>query len=437
MATLNISKGLTPVLKSSWSRTLAAYGTTQAVLAVGAFARIPLLVASVAATGYGSIVAFSGLCIVVIAIADGLAQTTRAITAERPSPNFGRYNRIQNMASLFALFAVSSLLAGAAVALVLSPSPDNPWAAALACIGLAATSLVGGPAKGLLEATGRTAQVHLLQTSTTVVGLPVLFAAIFLSPSLVAAAAATGFGLALPYLSYWVVAGRTLKTAKVRLRHKLYGLSRTRRTREYRSVKNMAIWSWSNSLNYAFDASIVGLIAGMAAASEFGLASRIMTLAMLLSLALNPLITARVSSWRTSFNYGELLHKVGALSLWIGLTSIVLSAISVVLGPWLAGLLSHNQIDSPLSLYIALAIFATTSAVTAPLMGLFAGAGGAKFRAKASAILAIANICLSIIFTLHIGVSGPIISSTFTLIVLSAILWAKMKSDPHKIMERY
>lgn len=437
MATLSISKALAPVLKSSWSHTLAAYGTTQAVLAAGAFARIPLLVAAVAATGYGNIVAFSGLCVVVIAIADGLAQTTRAMTAERLTPNFGRHNRLQNVATSFALVTMSCFLGGAIVALIISPSPDNPFAAALACLALSATALSGGPAKGLLEGTGKTAQVHLMQTSTTVVGLPLLLAVLHFSPSLVAASAVTGLGLALPYISYQIAASRILKAANVRLRHRIYGLAHLRRIAELKSVVSMTTWTWSNSLNYAFDASIVGLVAGAAAAGEFGLASRIMTLAMLLSLALNPLITARISSWRTRYSYRPLLRRVGRLTLWIGIASLAASSVSVALGPWLAGILSHHQIGGPVALYIAIAIFATTSAITAPLMGLFAGAGGAKFRAKASAIMAIINLGLSVVLTISFGTSGPVISSTITLLALSSLLLIRMKNNPQSIMERY
>lgn len=437
MVALKVSKALSPMLASSWSQTLAAYGTTQAVLAVGAFLRIPLLVAAVAASGYGSIVAFSGLCVVVIAVADGIAQTTRAMTAERPSPNFGRYNRIQNLASSVGMVAVAFLLGGGVLALVISPSADNPWAAALLCLGLSATAMFGGPAKGLLEATGRTARVHLLQTSTTVVGLPLLFAVLFVSPSLVAASAVTGLGLALPYLTYLITARTIIRTAKIHLRRTLYGISRVRRIKELKSVKSMTVWTWSNSLNYAFDASIVSLVAGTVAAGEFGLASRIMTLAMLLSLALSPLITARVSSWRTTSGLNALLQKVRRLSIYIGLASIALGTASVILGPWLAGVLSHDQIDSPLSLYVALAVFAFASAVTAPLMGVFAGTGGVKYRAKMSAILAVANVCLSLVLTVFVGISGPIISSTLTLCMLSTILVIRIKKHPLTIMERY
>lgn len=437
MVALNLSKVLSPMLASSWSQTLSAYGTAQAVLAVGAFLRIPLLVAAVAATGYGSIVAFSGLCVVVIAVADGLAQTTRAITAERSSPSYGRYNRIQNLALSVGLVTTSLLLGGGIFALVIEPSGDNPWAAALLCLGFSASAIFGGPAKGLLEGTGGTARVHLLQTSTTVIGLPLLFAALFFSPSLVAASAVTGLGLALPYLTYLIAARRILGQAKIHLRPAIYGISRLRRLREIKSVKSMTIWTWSNSLNYAFDASIVGLIAGTVAAGEFGLASRIMTLAMLLSLALNPLITARVSSWRTTSSLDTLLRKVRRLSIYIGLVSLALSTTSVILGPWLAAILSHNQIASPLFLYISLAVFAFASAVSAPLMGVFAGSGGVKFRAKVSAILAVVNLCLSVILTFLFGIGGPVISSTVTLCILSCFLISKIKRNPQTIMERY
>lgn len=437
MVALRVSEALPKAFKSSWSQTLAAYGTTQAVLAVGAFLRIPLLVASVAATGYGSIVAFSGLCVVVLAVADGLSQATRAITAERSTPNFGRLNRLYGLASTFGVVTVAGFLGSGTVALMISPSGDNPWAAGLLCMGFSATALFGGPAKGFLEGTGKTALVHLLQTSTTVLGLPLLFVVLLISPSLVTASAVTGLGLALPYLAYLLAVRKSLRSAGIHFRYPLYGPRSLSRVREVKAVKSMTVWAWSNSLNYAFDASIVGLVAGTVAAGEFGLASRVMTLAMLLSLALNPLITARVSSWRTSHNLQVLLAKVRRLSLLIGLVSLVVCMMSIALGPWLAGLLSHNQIASPLSLYLALAVFAFSSAVTAPLMGVFAGAGGAKFRAQVSAALAVVNVCLSVILTITVGINGPIISSTTTLILLAVILLVRIRQQPQTIMEKY
>lgn len=437
MVALSFPKALSPILSNSWSQTLAAYGTSQAVLAAGAFMRIPLLVAAIAATGYGIIVAFSGLCVIIIAVADGLAQTTRAMTAELSSPNFGRYNRIQNLASTVGLTVVLVLLASGVAALSISPSADNPWAAAFFCLGFSATAIFGGPAKGLLEGTGGTALVHLLQTTTTVIGLPLLFLVIFLSPSLVAASAVTGLGLALPYLAYIVAARKSLKRVQIRLRRAFYGFSLLRRVDELKSVTSMTIWTWANALNYAFDASIIGLIVGTVAAGEFGLASRIMTLAMLLSLALNPLITARVSSWRAVGNIHLLLRKVRGLSLYIGLVSLVLCAFSVMLGPWLAAILSHNEIASPLFLYISLGVFAFASAVTAPLMGVFAGAGGATYRAKMSAILAGVNLCMSVVLTILFGIAGPVISSTICLCILTCLLLSRIKQNPHMIMERY
>ncbi|WP_432393355.1 lipopolysaccharide biosynthesis protein [Pseudarthrobacter sp. L19] len=425
------------VVRSPWGHTLAAYGTSQGVLAAGAFARIPLLVSAVAVSGYGSIVAFSGLCVIVIAVADGLAQTSRVMVAERATPNYGRYNRLLNLArslsvAIFLLFVILAIIAAC-----YSPDLDNPWVAAFCCLAFSSTSLLGGPAKGLLEATGKTAQVHLLQTSTTLIGLPLLLAALALSKSLVVASAVTGLGLALPYLCYLVVAQRILRSKDVRVRKDFYLFSQARRVKEIKPVLNMTVWTWANSLNYAFDAAIVGVVAGATAAGEFGLASRVMTLAMLLSLALSPLITARVSSWRTERNYSYLIKKVTRLTFVITVASLILSATSVAVGPWLEGVLSQHKIASPFTLYAALAVFATASASTAPLMALFAGVGGARFRARAAAALAIVNITLSILFTILWGPPGPVFASTLTLFVLAGVLVMKLRSNPSLIMERY
>lgn len=437
MVPVKLGRALTPVVSSPWSQTLFAYGTSQAALAIGAFLRIPLLVAAVAASGYGSIVAFSGLCVVVMAIADGLAQTTRAITAERVSPDFGRYSRLHNLALSVGSAIVLGFLAASILRLVLARDSNDLWASGLICVALSAVAVFGGPAKGLLEATGKTAQVHLLQASTTIIGLPLLVLALHFSPSLFSASAVTGLGLALPYLAYSVASRGVVSKARVNVRRRFYGVASMLKVKELKSVKSMTVWTWSNSLNYAFDASIVGLVAGTVAAGEFGLASRIMTLAMLLSLALNPLITARVSAWRTTAPLDLLLVRVKRLSLYLGVISLVLCSVSVALGPWLASVLSHDQIHSNRSLYISLAIFAFLSAITAPLMAVFAGVGGVKFRAQVSAILAIVNVCLSVLLTLFLGIIGPSISSGITLSVFAIVLMIRIKMNPNSVMERY
>lgn len=437
MVLVKIRSAVAPIVTSSWSQTLYAYGTSQGILAVGAFLRIPLLVAAVGASGYGSVVAFSGVCVVVMAVADGLAQTTRALIAERTSPDFGRYNRLHSLAWSLGLVMTTVFLTVGVLRLLISKASDDIWASALICVGFSALAVFGGPAKGLLEATGKTAKVHLMQASTTLIGLPLLIAVLHFSQSLVAASAVTGLGLALPYLAYNLTSRRVFHNAGVTLRRNFYGIRNMLRIREMKSVRSMTVWTWSNSLNYAFDASIIGVIAGSAAAGEFGLASRIMTLAMLLSLALNPLITARVSGWRTTVPFNVLLKRVRRLSAYLGLMSLVLCSVSIALGPWLSSLLSHGEIQTNISLYVSLAVFAFLSAITAPLMAVFAGVGGVKFRAQVSAVLAVLNICLSVLLTMFFGIIGPSVSSAITLCIFAIVLVARIKTSQDSVMERY
>ena len=119
------------------------------------------------------------------------------------------------------------------------------------------------------------------------------------------------------------------------------------------------------------------------------------------------------------------------------LLAIAMTALSIVVAGPISKILSHGEITAPRSLYIWLGIFAVTSAATAPLMALFAGTGGAKYRARMSAICAGVNVALSFGLAHVYGAAGPAISSTISLILLSIILLIRTKRIPQSLIERH
>lgn len=422
--------------RSQWTRTLASYGTSQGIIAVGAFARIPLLIAHLGTSGYGTILVVSGFAVLFIAIADALAQATRSAVAEQTGLAAQRHGGFAVIANtlgwtLFGLGLVSGIWMMASDSEAPAVIPAAIW-----CLTGASLSILGGPAKGRLEGTGRTALATGLQSLTTLVGLPALLIVLWFFPSLELASLVTGIGLAMPYLAAIVFAGRAEFSGRRRFLH-WAGFDYLKKSAEGQTVRHMLVWSWANALNYAFDAAIVAAVLGQLAAAEFGLASRVMTLAMMLSLALNPLIATQVATWRADGDLGLLLRKSRRLAIVLGGLALLVCGCAIAVGPWLARLLSDGQIRGELSLFIALGSFAALSAVTSPLMALFSGVGGSRFRASASAIAACANFVLSIVFTHLIGVSGPSVASSLALAGLSVVLLVRVRKSPASILTTF
>ena len=424
-------------LRGPWIRTVSTYGLAQLVLAIGAFARIPLLITDLGAAGYGTIVAISGLAIVVLAVADGLSQTTRVVLIDLGPGGRREAGDLQRQANTLGLLVVVAIALSAVVTYLSSAPLRSSILAGLLCVLGASLAIFGGPSKGVLESREQTASVNLMQTSTTIVGLPILILALYLSPTIEVAAAVTGVGLALPYLASTLLAVFRYWRPE-RLGGEPLGLFATFKdlcvSSRAKGIRQMVVWAWANSLNYAFDALIVALVVGTIAAADFGLASRIMTMAMLLSLALAPLVTARVARWRLVFSAFDFRKKLKDASLKLMAGSAVVVAVSLIIAEPLADWLSNGEITPQFSLFAWLGVFAVLSAATMPLMAAFAGRGGSAFRTGASVACAVLNVAISISLTGQLGPIGPVIGSVVGLCCLSTVLLIRARNRPDLLL---
>ena len=423
------------VLLQPWFRTLGAYGTAQLIIALGAFARIPILVDDLGASGYGVVVSVGGLAIVFIAIADGLAQATRVRIIELGAEGYIAAQKIQRLANTLGFLLFMALCVVAGISFLFSDELNLLVFAASVCLLFACLGIFGGPSKGVLEALGRTATANLMQTSTTLVGLPILIAALFLSPTLEIAAAVTGLGLAMPYLTSILFARGKMSAepALIRRRHPFDSPRQLLNSETAHNIWLMVFWAWANALNYAFDALIVAVIASPEAAAEFGLASRIMTMAMLLSLGLSPLLTATVTKWRMSLNPSDMRTRLWKASAMLLSAAIVLVAFSLIIARPLSRWLSHDEIVPGWSLFVWLSVFAILSAVAMPLMAAFSGRNGVAFRTRIALICSGINIAVSIWATMLVGQVGPVIGSVTGLVILIATLFVRAWIQPESI----
>lgn len=419
-----------------WIHTLATYGLAQVVIAGGAFIRIPLLIFFLGPSGYGTIIMVSGIAILVTAITDAIAQAARVEMAESLERKYillDSYNRIA--ATIMIMISIVFLIVIIILGFVGSGMTD--MIAAFCCMLGCSLGILGGPSRGLLEAQGLTARVNSFQLSTTIGGLPLLLLILLIWPSTATAGIATGIGMSLPAIFCLIAAKKQRKKFSKRTGDYFVSIRQMSNSPKSKNILNMLTWTWANTLNYAFDAAIVGVIIGTVAAGEFGLASRVMTLAMMLSLGLNPLITTTVSKWRSQGNLKTYTQKIIKMSLVMALIGTILSVVGVALGPFIAEVLSGGEVVADQNLFIALGAFSILSATTSPLMAAFSGRGGVKFRSYASVISGCLNFILSIVLTITIGISGPAIASTISLIMLSLVLVVKWRKDPKILMATY
>jgi O-antigen/teichoic acid export membrane protein len=400
-------------------QTLITYGLAQGALALSAFIKVPLIVGSGGNEAYAAVTLILSGWAVFAALADGLSQTSRVMLAERGAAHSQRVRRlVGGAASGEAVVAVIVAIGGLAV-LSVSGGPIDLW---LLLFGFAIACLPMAYAKGILEASNRTALSNATLVTNVVVSLPLVVLAAYLSGDRFWLCAATLAGVAAPYLVFAILSHEPgLRT--------IYAPSTTRQV--VKSVAAATVYSFANVMAYAFDPIIVAALLTTADVSAFGLASRIMTLAMLLPLALGGLVSARVNTWRGELESSALLRRVLNLCLVLGGVGTIVSTLAVAVGPVLGRWLGRGVIETPFTLYLSLGVFAIISSATGPIFALFSGPGAVRFRAVVALVAGTANLGLSVVLVPYFGVSGPVVASIVCLIgmVLALVLRVRREMD--------
>ncbi len=396
-----------------WISTLLSYGVAQFAILLGAFIRIPFLTQSLGVDGYGLTLAVAGFGILVLALSDALTQAARAALAEGGAQRatiaraYSRFGARLSSALVFPL-------AIAAAVLTASMGVDSFVASVVACVACAALGISGATSKALLEVSDRTAVSHLTQASTSLVGVPLLLWALVASPSLVVACAVTGIGLALPYLFAWVLTAGVLRRVRQSERHS----ARLPKGFVWSRFSSMIAWTAATAASHGLDATIVSAFSGPQSAAEYGLASRIMALSMILSIGLSPLISSRLSRVRAD-HPDSLVPTMQKWAVFLLLGSIGLVLIAIAISSSLQSLLSGGQIRPSWSIYATLGLFAILSAVTTPLLAALTSTRLARSRARLSVVAAVVNLLVSVFSTMILGPVGPAIGSVVGLLALT------------------
>ena len=405
-----------------WLRTLVAYGLAQSAFALSAFIKVPLIIGAGGNAAYAAVTLIISAWAITAALADGLGQTSRVMLAER---GIGQSERVRRLvggaASGEALVMTLVAVVGFVVLLAIGHSTEL-W---LLYFGFAIVCLPVSYAKGILEASDRTALSNATLATNVVVSLPLVALAAYFSGGEVWLCAATLGGVAAPF----AVFAYLVRTPGLRIFY------RPRTTRQTMStVFSTTVYSFANVMAYAFDPIIIAAFMTSREVSAFGLASRIMTLAMLLPLALGGLISARVNSWRGQTAPGDSYRPVRRLCLQLGAAGAIVSALAVAIGPVIGQWLGRGVIETPFTLYLAFGAYAVVSSATAPIFALFSGPGVAHFRAIVAMVAGIANLGLSALLIYPFGVAGPVVASLICLVAMVVMLLAKTRHGMDAIM---
>ena len=407
--------------------TLVAYAISQAIVMAGAFVRIPLVSGAVGAVGYGHFVVITSLFPFIGLVAMAMQSAARVEISERPWRARATLGALTKLGLKgFAVTLVAAVLIASCGPFFVEPELAHLAAAALAVMALA---LLLAPSSGALEAYGHTAVAHLTLAMNSLVSIPLLVIGFVLTKSVWVAVVSSAIGVVAPgaFAAMWL-------RRRTGYRQEASARPTPKETRTVtRLVGSMTGWSVTSMMIYAFDPLIVATVAGAVAAGSFGVAGRLLIMVVILSEGLNALFTVRFSRLRAA---GDPHATRAALRRFTGVMALAafgLGVVYVVIGPRLAGLLTHGQVPAPLNLYLAMAVSGWLTVATRPFAAALSGPDAAGFRARVGLVWGMINLLTSIGLGLAIGMLGPLIASIVCNTSMYIMLWMAARGRPYLI----
>lgn len=416
-------------LRGVWASTFFAYALSQALVAVGAFVRIPFITEAVGAHGYGVFVILTSLFTIAHMLATGLSEAVRPLVAAAPDSAEGLLRPFRRAG---VIEAAGVGLLGTLATVVVTVWQDLPTEYV---VGLLVVILGGvlwlpaGAAQGMLDGLGRSAASQLALSANTLVSLPLVVLVALLAPSVPLLTLAAGLGVIAPA---WVQ--RHLVRRMIRRTTSTSSGDQVSVEDVFRLVAPMTVFSLGILLAYAFDALIVGAVLGPVQAGAYGLASRIMSMVTVLPLAVQGLTVVQLTRKRESGDVDAFLHAIRRQGLLIGGIGAAVALVGMIVGPWLGGVLGRGEVPVPWPLYVWIGLHGILTAASTPLMSAYANPHGARQRGLAAITCGLANIVLSAVGALLVGVEGPAIATVACSGAMVAYLWWQARRSPRLIL---
>jgi O-antigen/teichoic acid export membrane protein len=380
---------------------------------VAGLVALPILVDALGSGRFGALVVVVSLAPWLTLVDGALSPATRLLVGELDPVSNGGVPRalLRNARSLAIRFAAGNacvlalgLLVLPLLALFGSPDGIDRRDLVAAILAFAIPILLSGSGwvyLGALEGIGRTTVAAVLTGLGPIVALPVTLVASELGAGLVVLCGIQGASVALPRAAawvYWHLRPSSLEgVSDVRLSGALVG--------------RLVFLSAAVLVQLGLDPLIVASALGSEAAGSYGVASRVITGALIPLGVITPLLAANMAAAR---GRGWSPARTQELRLLLGqfLTGgIVAGALVALAGPPLAHVLGAGEVEAPRSLYVAGGLFVVATCASTPLYLAFSGPTGLRMSVWLNLVLTVVNVTASLALVRTVGTAGPVWAS--------------------------
>jgi O-antigen/teichoic acid export membrane protein len=400
--------------------------------ALGALARIPILVLALSPTGYGTYSLVQAVVAWLLVLGVGLRYSMRTMGAEALHSSSGDDGAVLDAHVLEARRLMAQLvgpcLLGIAVLSLVWPkvaSPTGSTAEAvliLTCtVLICLTTLPGNVRTGLLESRDQLGLVNLLGAATGVAGLALTFVlwklhapyALFAVAGVAAAAAPAWCAGAVPQARRSPMADGSL------LRQRARG-----------NARRFLVGALSLMLAAGLAPFVIGALLSAQDVATFTIAARLTVVVTLLPASLTPWLWNRQARLRAVPRVDDHLRSLDRV-LWTSLGCGALLAVGfAVVGPVAGHLLGATDVVAPRGLYGAFALYGLVHFAQAPLSASLTGPRGARFMNMTTTCASVAALILAFPLTKVFGVSGPVWALAACYGVMVTVWWfAIRRSD--------
>ncbi len=425
---------------------LVSFGIGQALIFATSIARIPLIIHSLGASGYGLLLSVTALAPWMLLVIGGLNNVGRVdiaealgaageqsawATLEHHRRRSYRVSAWVGAISILAALVVpwNSLLVSQH-GLHLAPY-EVPLGIAVSGV-MVALSAPGSVYQGLLHADRRVVITSILPGAAAILSLVVTAAAVVFSAPFVVFVLATVAASCAPFWFAHILG----LSHRAKMRRRLQDTSVTAHSRAG-NTRDLVIMTGAGApplFSVGWDPLVLGTAAGPQAVAAYGLASRLALLVTIVPSALYPHFWAEYARLRAAGEREALrAHLRRDIIVVAGLTA-ALGVLYTAIGPFFGTILGKHAVDQPRSLYAAFAVMGVLAALQTVVLPVLGGRRSAWLIATLVFAFTLPNVALSYVLSLRVGAVGPVLASIFFSVLLLGIAWARIHGRPELLV---
>jgi O-antigen/teichoic acid export membrane protein len=428
------------------SKILVAFTLGQGVVLGTSVARIPLIVHSIGAAGYGLLLSVTALAPWMLLVIGGLTNVARVDIAEAlgSAGEPAAWERLEQLRRR--AFQVCAWVTGASILAALIV----PWNSLLLTRGsvplsgyevplgvavsgvMVALSASGAVYQGLLHAARHVAVTSILPGAAAILSLVATAAAATFSAPFVVFVLATVAASCSPY---WLVHILGLRHRR-RMRHRMKAAPAPTRSRRG-GAADLVVMTGAAApplFSTGWDPVVLGAAAGPQAVAVYGLASRLALLVTVVPSALYPHFWSEYARLRAAGDLGALrAHLRRDILVVVSLTT-ALGALYTGVGPFFGALLGAHQVEQPRSLYAAMAVLGVLASLQTVVLPLLGDRRSARITATLVFVFTVPNVFLSYLFSRSTGAVGPILASILFSVLLLGFAWLRIHQRPELLV---